>query len=257
MTDRYHRHGDRSSASRRSSKNLGLPCPAGRARALDRGLAGDRRAGAARRRAGRAGGRRAPGAARRLRDEVRCGTRPRARRGLNPEAPTSSASRRSSSTRPGSRRRRRADELQRFFHPTIRRVEPSGRVIVLGTPPGAGSRRQAIAQRALEGFTRSLGKEVGRGATVNLVHVEPGAEEQLESTLRFLLSPRSAYVVGQVVRIGPGPGRASTGSGRSPASRARHRRRARDRRGDRRTLARDGATSSASTSRSTPTRCAR
>jgi 3-oxoacyl-[acyl-carrier protein] reductase len=37
---------------------------------------------------------------------------------------------------------------------------------------------------------------------VQLVHVEPGAENQLDSTLRFLLSPRSAYVSGQVVRIG-------------------------------------------------------
>ena len=77
---------------------------------------------------------------------------------------------------------------------------------MLGTPPAAaGSTRAATAQRALEGFTRSLGKEVGgRGATVGLVLVSPGAEEQLASTLRFLLSPRSAYVSGQVIRIGKG-----------------------------------------------------
>src|SRR3954471_12430319 len=93
--------------------------------------------------------------------------------------------------------------LHAFFHPTVRRVQRSGRIVVLGTPPAdAGSARAGTAQRALEGFTRSLGKEVGRGATVQLVHVEPGAEDQLESTLRFLLSPRSAYVSGQVVRIG-------------------------------------------------------
>jgi 3-oxoacyl-[acyl-carrier protein] reductase len=34
------------------------------------------------------------------------------------------------------------------------------------------------------------------------VLVEPGAEGGIESTLRFLLSPRSAYVSGQVVRVG-------------------------------------------------------
>ena len=75
-----------------------------------------------------------------------------------------------------------------------------------GRPPAqAGSTRAATAQRALEGFTRSLGKEVGgRGATAQLVLVSPGAEEQLASTLRFLLSPRSAYVSGQVIRIGEG-----------------------------------------------------
>ena len=96
--------------------------------------------------------------------------------------------------------------LQAFFHPTVRRVEPSGRVVVLGTPPRAcAAPREATAQRALEGFTRSLGKEIGRGATVQLVEVAPGAEDRLESTVRFLLSPRSAYVSGQVVRVTPSP----------------------------------------------------
>jgi 3-oxoacyl-[acyl-carrier protein] reductase len=66
----------------------------------------------------------------------------------------------------------------------------------------AGSARAHTAQRALEGFTRSLAKEIGgKGATAQLVYVEPGAEDQLDSTLRFLLSPRSAYVDGQVIRI--------------------------------------------------------
>jgi len=97
-------------------------------------------------------------------------------------------------------------ELQRFFYPAVGRLQRSGRVVVLGTPPAqAGSPRAHTAQRALEGFTRSLAKEIGgRGATAQLVYVEPGAEEELASTLRFLLSPRSAYVDGQVVRIGKG-----------------------------------------------------
>ena len=95
-------------------------------------------------------------------------------------------------------------ELWQFFKPTIRRVATCGRVIVLGTPPEAcRSPREATAQRALEGFTRSVGKEVRKGATSQLVYVAPGAEDQIESTLRFLLSPRSAYVSGQVVRITP------------------------------------------------------
>ncbi|HEV7561982.1 MAG TPA: 3-oxoacyl-ACP reductase [Solirubrobacterales bacterium] len=95
-------------------------------------------------------------------------------------------------------------ELQRFFYPAVGRLQRSGRVVVLGTPPAeAGSPRAHAAQRALEGFTRSLGKEIGgRGATCQLVYVANGAEDQLASTLRFLLSPRSAYVSGQVIRIG-------------------------------------------------------
>jgi 3-oxoacyl-[acyl-carrier protein] reductase len=36
------------------------------------------------------------------------------------------------------------------------------------------------------------------------VYVAPGGEAQAESTLRFLLSPKSAYVSGQVVRVGAG-----------------------------------------------------
>jgi 3-oxoacyl-[acyl-carrier protein] reductase len=97
------------------------------------------------------------------------------------------------------------DELHGFFHPVVRELARCGRVVVLGTSPElAGSPAEAIAQRALEGFTRALGKEIHRGATVQLVYVAPGAEDQLASTLRFLLSPRSAYVSGQVVRIGAG-----------------------------------------------------
>jgi len=93
-------------------------------------------------------------------------------------------------------------ELQRFFYPNVKRVEASGRVVVLGTPPTGLPSRAATAQRALEGFTRSLGKEIGRGIAVQLVHVVEGAEDQIDSTLRFLLSPRSAYVSGQVIEVG-------------------------------------------------------
>jgi len=93
--------------------------------------------------------------------------------------------------------------VHRFFRPVVGGVEPCGRVVVLGTAPeDCAGPREAAAQRALEGFTRSLGKEIGRGGAVQLVYVAPGAQAQLASTLRFLLSARSAYVSGQVVRVG-------------------------------------------------------
>jgi 3-oxoacyl-[acyl-carrier protein] reductase len=93
--------------------------------------------------------------------------------------------------------------LWAFFSPTIRRVRRSGRVVVLGTTPADCKHpRQATAQRALEGFVRSVGKEVRKGATAQLIYVGAKAEPQLESTLRFFLSPKSAYVSAQVVRIG-------------------------------------------------------
>jgi 3-oxoacyl-[acyl-carrier protein] reductase len=86
-------------------------------------------------------------------------------------------------------------DVYEFFHTAIRQVAPSGRLIVLGSGEG-------VAQRALEGFVRSAGKEVRHGATANLVYAAKDAD--LESTLRFLLSGRSAYVSGQVIRVGPG-----------------------------------------------------
>lgn len=93
-------------------------------------------------------------------------------------------------------------QLREFFQPTFRRVRACGRVIVLGTPmTHAKDPREATAQRALEGFVRSAAKEARDGTTAQLVHVAPGAEDQLFSTLAFLLSPRSAYVSAQVVRI--------------------------------------------------------
>ncbi|WP_277676399.1 3-oxoacyl-ACP reductase [Saccharopolyspora rectivirgula] len=91
-----------------------------------------------------------------------------------------------------------------FFGPVIRRLDRCGRLIVLGTPPEEEeSPRARATQRALEGFVRTAGKEVKNGSTAQLVYVSRGAEDAIESTLRFLLSAKSAYVSGQVVRIGP------------------------------------------------------
>ncbi|HNM86620.1 MAG TPA: 3-oxoacyl-ACP reductase, partial [Mycobacterium sp.] len=96
--------------------------------------------------------------------------------------------------------------LYEFFTPLLRNVGPSGRIVVVGTTPDqTASVDERIAQRALEGFTRSLGKEMQHGATVSLVYLSPEARPAatgLESTLRFLLSAKSAYVDGQVFYVG-------------------------------------------------------
>lgn len=94
------------------------------------------------------------------------------------------------------------NELHKFFNPIARQIEGSGRVIIVATTPeSAKTVKQAIAQRALEGFVKSVGKEFKKGITAQLVYVDEDAANNLESTLRFLLSPRSAYVSGQVIRI--------------------------------------------------------
>ena len=96
--------------------------------------------------------------------------------------------------------------LYEFFTPLLRNLGHSGRVVVIGTTPEeTGSVHERTAQRALEGFTRSLGKELRNGATAALVYLSPDAKPAatgLESTLRFLLSAKSAYVDGQVFRVG-------------------------------------------------------
>jgi 3-oxoacyl-[acyl-carrier protein] reductase len=92
--------------------------------------------------------------------------------------------------------------LREFFTPKLRSLRRCPRVVVIGTPPELVQGAERVAQRALEGFTRSLGKEIGNGGTVQLVYVADGAEGAVASTLAFLLSPKSAYVSGQVVRIG-------------------------------------------------------
>ncbi len=93
--------------------------------------------------------------------------------------------------------------LRAFFTPVLRSLAGCPHIVVLGTTPEAtGTPGAQIAQRALEGFTRSLGKEIGRGGTVQLVYVAPQATDRLASTLQVLLSPKSAYVSGQVVRVG-------------------------------------------------------
>ncbi|WP_342320085.1 3-oxoacyl-ACP reductase [Corynebacterium mayonis] len=97
-------------------------------------------------------------------------------------------------------------ELHSFFHPQMRKLTDNARLVVVGTTPELTEDADArIAARALEGFTRSLAKEMRKGGTVQLVYVDPSVDGEtfapVESTLRFLLSGKSAYVDGQVIRV--------------------------------------------------------
>lgn len=108
------------------------------------------------------------------------------------------------------------------LHPVVRSLAPGGRIVVLGTVPSPDDHHQAAAQQALEGFVRSLGKEIGRGSTVQLVRIPvariPGgaSAHAAGSTLRFLLSPRSAYVSGQVIELTSAA--PDSGSGSAPVT---------------------------------------
>jgi 3-oxoacyl-[acyl-carrier protein] reductase len=94
-------------------------------------------------------------------------------------------------------------QLYDFMHPWIRRINRSGRVVVIGRPAADAKKPARAAARAgLEGFTRSLAKEIGaNGTTANSVFVEEGAESRLGPVLRFLLSPRSAFISCQPLHV--------------------------------------------------------
>lgn len=90
-----------------------------------------------------------------------------------------------------------------FFHPLIRNLGRCGRVVLLARPPAAArTPEQAGAQAAIEGFVRSLGKELGKqGSTANLIYVDEDADALVEGPLRFLLSRRSAFISGQPLHV--------------------------------------------------------
>ena len=93
--------------------------------------------------------------------------------------------------------------LYTFFSPVLRHLKSNGRVLILGRPHmKSKSAEQAASMRALEGFSRSIAKEVSKKcATSQVVYIEKGAEPLANSAMRFVLSPKSAYVDGQTLTV--------------------------------------------------------
>lgn len=94
-------------------------------------------------------------------------------------------------------------ELYDFLQPLVRGLVSNGRIVLLSRAPDAadsvGAKTMATA---LRGFMRALAKEVGKnGSTCNLLEIAAGADSAIESPLHFFLSPHSAYVSGQSLRI--------------------------------------------------------
>ena len=109
---------------------------------------------------------------------------------------------------PGVRRHRhrvlgRPGRAPTLLHPAHAQPDELRRVVVLGTPPeSTNSTAERVAQRALEGFTQLPGQgdrpRLDRPAGVRRL----GRRRRHRLHLGFPLSPKSAYVAGQVVRIG-------------------------------------------------------
>ncbi len=95
------------------------------------------------------------------------------------------------------------NQLYFFFNPVMRKIASNGRVLVLGRPHmQCKTGEQAASMRALEGFTRSVAKEIGKkSATSQLLTVADKANANLDAAFRFSLSAKSAYVDGQVIHV--------------------------------------------------------
>lgn len=90
-------------------------------------------------------------------------------------------------------------QLYDFFHSRLRSVAASGRMILIArNPADCKDVEEAASARAVEGFMRSLAKEIGnKGATANIIYMSDGLGAEIKSVLHFLLSPASAYIDAQ------------------------------------------------------------
>ena len=103
----------------------------------------------------------------------------------------------------GMRAARDLRALYEVFHPWVGKLARCGRVVIVGRPAAeAHDASMAAAQRRLDGFVRALAKEIGRkGATAQLITVAANAASRLPAVLRFVLSPRSAFISGQPIAV--------------------------------------------------------
>lgn len=102
--------------------------------------------------------------------------------------------------------------LYEAFHPILKRIAQNGRVLLLaGLAEGGDDPVTAALARGLEGFGRSLGKELGKyGTNVNLAYVAKEAVDRLDGVVRFFCGAQCTYVSGQSFRV--------TADVRAPAS---------------------------------------
>lgn len=93
---------------------------------------------------------------------------------------------------------------------SLRDLRPGGRVITISRPAAeAATPDAAAARQGVDGFLRSLAKELRAGATGNGVLLAGGTTATSPSALaatRFFLSGRSAFVDGQFLTVSTGDG---------------------------------------------------
>ncbi len=98
------------------------------------------------------------------------------------------------------------DALYDIFHLHLPMVARGGRVLVLARPPSSTDAPGCQAARqALEGFVRSVAKEVGgKGITANLLWVTPAGDGAIEGPVRWFLGDGASFVTAQAITLGGG-----------------------------------------------------
>ncbi len=98
------------------------------------------------------------------------------------------------------------ESLYAFFQPVIRGLKIDGRIVLLAKSPEKNDNpKHAALAASLEGFAKSLAKEIGKkGASCNCIYLEKNAEKHLQSALYYFLSPKSAFVTGQSIVLKTG-----------------------------------------------------
>ena len=93
--------------------------------------------------------------------------------------------------------------LKTFFAQASKRLSKSGRVVLIGLNPNHIEEIEtASIMESLNGFTRSLAKELGRkGVTANVVYCDNAVDSALTTTLNFFLSNRATYISGQPIYL--------------------------------------------------------
>ena len=88
---------------------------------------------------------------------------------------------------------------------SLRDLAPGGRVVTVSRPASeANSPAAAAARQGIDGFLRSLAKELRAGATGNGIVLREGVQATSAGSLaalRFFLSGRSAFVDGQFITV--------------------------------------------------------
>lgn len=119
----------------------------------------------------------------------------------------------------GLRQLSQLEGLRAALRPAMKGLAASGRIILLADGEIDGLEANAVRQ-SLDGINRSVGKELRRGATTNLIYVRnQTSAADLASSMSFLIEGRSAFVDGQAWTVGATGGAEATAAAGDGAAR--------------------------------------